>query len=101
MAKAVIWTRKAQNDRKKILKYWQDRNRSSAYSLLLNQKFEEAVNILKNHSGIGKPTNKIDIRVKVVRDYLIVYEDSNTLISILTIWDSRQNPKKLEQIIKT
>ena len=101
MAKKVIWSKRAQNDRKNILKYWSNRNRSSTYSILLNQKFKEAISIIQIHPRLGKPTNNINIRIKIVRDYLIIYRDSEILISILTILDSRQNPQNFEEILKS
>ena len=33
MAKQVIWILKVQNDKKEILKYWSERNKSNHYSL--------------------------------------------------------------------
>ncbi|WP_370591075.1 type II toxin-antitoxin system RelE/ParE family toxin [Salegentibacter sp. BLCTC] len=43
---------------------------------------------------MGKPTDSKNVRIKVVRDYLLIYEIKKNQIFILTIWDSRQNPKK-------
>ena len=37
MAKRVIWSKKAQKDRREILQYWKQRNLSNAYSLKLNK----------------------------------------------------------------
>ncbi len=49
---------------------------------------------------IGKVTDDTRARIKIVRDYLIIYEETATQISILTIWDSRQDPDRLKKILK-
>lgn len=49
---------------------------------------------------IGKPTDDQKARIKVVKDFLLIYEDTVDSIIILTIWDSRQDPEKLEKILK-
>ncbi len=66
----------------------------------LNTLFNRAVEILANHSSIGKLTEIQNVKIKVVRDYLIIYEDTPELIILLTIWDSRRNPEQLKEIIK-
>lgn len=95
MVKRVIWTRRAQNDRKAILTYWIKRNQSSTYSRNLDQLFRHAIRIICDFPGIGKPTTEKNVRVKIVKDYLIVYRRVNSTIYVLTIWDSRQNPEDL------
>lgn len=92
----IVWSRRAQNDRKQILNYWNQRNKSTAYSKKLNKLFNEAVKIILDFPGIGKPTEDPGVRIKIVRDYLIFYEPTETQILILTIWDSRRNPDELE-----
>jgi len=44
----------------------------------------------------GKPTSKLTIRVKIVKNYFIVYQEIQDNIRIIAIWDCRQNPIKLE-----
>lgn len=100
MAKQVVWSLRAQTDRKEILKYWLVRNKSNAYSKKLNQLFKESVKIIVDFPQIGKLTDETNIRIKIVKDYLLIYEDAETQIFILTIWDSRQNPDNLNKILK-
>lgn len=101
MAKKIIWTFSAQNDRKEIFLYWNKRNGSNAYSLKLNQLFIQASELLSIHSLTGRPTTIEDVRVKIVRDYLMVYRSTNAEIQILAIFDSRQNPDLLEDILSS
>lgn len=95
MARRVIWTRKAIEERKIILSYWVHRTKSKAYSLKLNNLFIENIKILAEQPFIGRKTDEEDIRIRVVRNYLVFYEIRPTQIIILTIWDSRRNPQKI------
>lgn len=99
MVKKIVWSVKAQNDRKKILQYWVETNKSTTYSKRLNSLFNNATNLILKFPKIGKLTDYNDTRVKIVRDYLMVYKEYDTKIAIIAIWDSRQNPLKLERII--
>ena len=100
MAKQVIWSLRAQNDKKEILDYWKQRNKSNTYSKKLNELFKESIKIILDFPQIGKVTDDTKARIKIVRDYLIIYEETETQILILTIWDSRQDPEKLEKILR-
>ncbi len=100
MAKQVIWSLRAQNDKKEILNYWRQRNKSNTYSKKLNELFKESIRIILDFPQIGKVTDDTKARIKIVRDYLIIYEETETQIFILTIWDSRQDPDKLKKILE-
>lgn len=100
MAKKIIWSRRAQNDRKEILSYWLKRNKTNTYSKKLNGLFIEAVKIISDYPDIGKITDEGRARIKIVGDYIIIYEIEKETILLLTIWDSRQNPEKLKEILK-
>ena len=100
MVKQVVWSLRAQNDRKKILNYWRLRNKSNTYSKKLNQLFKNSIQIIKDFPLIGKSTDDPNTRIKIVKDYLMFYEETETQIFILTIWDSRQDPDKLKKVLK-
>ncbi len=96
MARKVKWTITTQLQRKDILQYWINRNKSSTYSKKLSQLFKEAIYLIKTKPKIGRLTDIEDVRLKVVRDYLIFYEFDDEYLYILSIWDSRQDPNKLK-----
>jgi toxin YoeB len=96
MAKKVVWSLRAQNDRKKIFSYWNKRNKSNNYSIRLNRLFIEATKAISDYPKIGKITERENIRIKIVRDYLIVYKELENKIEVLTIFRSHQNPAKLK-----
>lgn len=100
MDRRIIWSERSQNDRKEILKYWNKRNKSNAYSKKLNELFKKAIRLIAEYPEIGKLTDDSSARIKIVRDYLLIYElDQNGRLLILTIWDSRQDPDKLKRIL--
>jgi plasmid stabilization system protein ParE len=100
MARQIIWSLRAQNDKKEILKNWSQRNKSYRYSKKLNQLFKEAILLLREHPYIGRSTDDASVRIKLVKEYLLIYEVTETSINILSIWDGRQDPSKLEDILK-
>lgn len=99
MVKQVVWSPRAHADRRNILDYWRRRNRSNTYSKKLNKLIKEAIQLIKEFPHIGKQTDDPSTRIKIVRDYLIFYEETPTQIRILTIWDYRQNPERLTEIL--
>jgi toxin YoeB len=97
----VIWSFNAQNDRKEILQYWKQRNKSTAYSKKLRKLFSIAIKQIKLHPGIGSPTQLEGVRVKVVRDYLIVYKEFDNELHLLAIWDSRRNRELMKRRLQS
>src|SRR5690554_3384853 len=93
MVKKIIWSERAINERTEILQYWINRNKSKIYSLKLNALIKEEVNVLGKFPMIGKDTDVTNVKVKIIKDYLLYYEIKNNELHILTIRDGRQNPK--------
>lgn len=95
MAKQIVWTHNAHQDLKEILQYWRIHNKSNAYSKKLNSLIKKAIALVAAHPYIGRRTNIENVRIKLVRDYLVFYEVAETEIFILSIWDSRRNPEEM------
>ncbi len=98
MAFKIIWTVKAQNDRVEILQYWNDRNKSTLFAVKLNEIFNERVELLAHYPNLGKKTDMKHIRAHIIRDYFIFYKIIEKTIVIVSIFDARQNPRKLRRI---
>ena len=99
MVRRIVWSRRAQSDRKKIFAYWNERNKSNTFSKKLNSLFKEAISIISEYPELGRATNNNTIRIKIVRDYLIFYDiDGKDQLHVLIIWDSRRDPETLERI---
>ncbi len=96
MAKKVIWSSKAQNERKEILEYWFICNGNKRYSRKLGSEFTHAAKIISDFNHIGKKTKRKEIRYYLSNNYKLFYKESDVLIEILTIFDTRRNPKDLK-----
>lgn len=96
----LIWTERAQKERIEIFTFWNNRNKSSFFSKRLNSLIQESLKLICKHPLIGKPTKKENVRVKILRDYLIIYEITDNEIVVLSLWDCRQNPKDLKRLTK-
>jgi addiction module RelE/StbE family toxin len=100
MAQQIIWTEKAQKERIEIFTFWNIRNKSFSYSRKLDELIKESLKLICKYPLIGKQTDKENVRLKVLRDYLIIYEITEKEIVVLSLWDCRQNPKDLNRITK-
>ncbi len=89
----VKWSKRAQLDRILIFTYWNNNNKSSAYSKKLRGEFKTATSLLKIFPELSTSTNISNIRMKLVRDYWIIYKYSHTTIEILSVRNTNQKPK--------
>jgi toxin YoeB len=96
MVKEIRWSVRPDQDRREIEEYWTNRNKSNSYSLKLDQLFREGVSKVSKTPDLGIPIKFPSIRYKIVRDYLIYYRIDSVYIEVITIWDSRRNPKKFK-----
>ena len=94
----IIWTEKAQKDRLEILEYWIEKSKSKLFALKLNEIFNERVELLAQYPNLGKKTDMRNIRAHIVRDYFIFYKIIEKTIIVVSIFDTRQNPRKLRRI---
>jgi len=91
----IVWTAKAQSERKAILAYWINRNKSKNYSIKLNQLFIDAIRKIAALPTIGKKTDYDEhVRLKIVRNYLLFYEFNANQIIILSIWDTNRDTRR-------
>lgn len=89
----IIWTNTANLERKEILEYWILRNKSKRFSIKLNYLILQTLEVLRENPRIGRRTNIDNVRVKLIREYLLLYEVTDTELIILSIWDARRNIK--------
>lgn len=70
----IVWTKKANIERKEILEYWIDKNKSARFSKKLNLLFVESLKQICIYPNLGRKTSDEKTRVIIVRNYLIFYE---------------------------
>ena len=100
MAKHIIWSPQAEIDLTQILEYYFFLVEARDYARKLNSIFEKEIELISKFPLIGKSTNREKIRVKIVGHYYIIYENSTDFIFVLRLWDSRQDPLKLNIELK-
>jgi len=93
MAWKVVWSITAARQKDEILKYWVWHNKSTSYSIRLNKLFHQATKLISQNPLLGRSTSYPNVRVKLIRDYLVFYKISERRIEIMMIWDGRRNPK--------
>lgn len=94
-ARRIVWTDSAKLQLKAIFEYFNFKNKSKLYSRKLNSLIQSELKILIHQPTIGKKTTSIHIRGLLVENYYIFYEINEIHIIILAVWDTRQNPKRL------
>lgn len=95
MDKKIIWSATAKKSKHDILQYWKNRNKSLLFSIKLDQLIHDAVASIAAFPFSGKLTSSPDIRIKIVREYLLFYKVTDDKIMILLLWDGRRNPQDL------
>ncbi|AQX83784.1 type II toxin-antitoxin system RelE/ParE family toxin [Elizabethkingia bruuniana] len=95
-ARKIIWTQKANLERKAILEYWIERNKSKKFSIKLNKLIISTIKQVAENPGIGRKTNLENVRVKIIRDYLLFYEFDENYLKVLTLWDGRRDENSLQ-----
>lgn len=98
--KTVNWTDTAVRERRKILRYWTKRNKSSRYSEKLIFEILERVQFLLKNPESFISTNYKDIRTSTLGHYNIYYKTTEKELIVISFWDNRQNPKKLFKTLK-
>jgi toxin YoeB len=92
----IIWSPRAKSDLFSILDYYFKRNGSKTYSIKLNASLRASIRLLENHPELGVKVDIKYVRVLIHGDYGIFYEIREDTIELITIWDSRRDPEKLE-----
>ena len=96
MAYQIVWTEKANVERQHILQFGIENNKSKIFSLKLNKLFISAIRDIAKRPNIGRKTEFDNVRVKIIRGYLIFYEVIKTNLVILSVWDGRRDKKSLK-----
>ena len=96
VARRIVWTSSAKLQLKTIFEYFNFRNKSKLYSLKLNTRTQIELKTILQQPNIGKKTDSINVRGLLIENYYVFYEINETHIVILSVWDTRQDPKRLK-----
>lgn len=97
--RTIIWTETAKMQRRDILSYWKNRNRSNAYPEKLIKLIAIRTKILLKQPESYPLTVYPDTRVSAMGHFSIFYRLTENELIVTAFWDNRQDPKKLLQII--
>ena len=96
--KEIVWSIRANKELKKILEFYNKRNRSTKYSLKLLTEINNLSDTLSKSEFIGRLTVNKKTRVIVMKVYLFFYEINENRIEIISFWDNRQDNRKRIEI---
>ncbi len=99
MAKRVIWTDTAKNQRKDILEFWYNKTGNKKYSVKISKFIRKKIKHLSKFNYIGKPTDFQNIRVISDGNFSIFYKLTATKLIIASVWDNRQDPTKIKKYL--
>ena len=91
----IIWSPRAKFDLLTILDFYYRRNGTKTYSTKLSASLRKSIRLLEKHSEIGVRTDVNNVRNLIKGNYNIFYEIKSDDVEIITIWDGRQDPDKL------
>ena len=96
VTREIKWTLRALKDKMAIYEYWIHKNQSIAYPKKLDRLFNEVMNLTAIFPEAGMKTELDGIRIRTVKHFQLVYRITNSSIEVISVWDSRRNPKKLK-----
>jgi plasmid stabilization system protein ParE len=91
-ARKIVWTTFARQSRTAIFLYWNNRNKSTTYSKKLNFLFQESLKQLQLFPESSIESTNKNIRLQIASHFYLIYFVSDKQITVLDIWDTRQNP---------
>lgn len=92
-ARKIVWTSFSIESRNAIFYYWNKRNKSTTYSRNLRLLFQKSLKQAATFPESSIKTNNQNIRLKIASHFELIYSISDDKITVLDIWDTRQNPQ--------
>lgn len=101
----IVWTNKAISSLSEVIDFVIKRNQSNTYAEKILDEIERKEKLLSNTPLIGVqiedfPTKNLR-KINILGNFSMIYRVYNSsFIDIIYFWDNRQNPKKLEIVLK-
>ena len=93
----IIWATRAENDYYETLIYWTKRNKSNSFSNKLIAEVDKKLKVILQNPKSGLATNiQGTHKINFLKYFSIYYQVSEKYIEIVSFWDNRRNPEKLE-----
>ncbi|MEM1319092.1 MAG: type II toxin-antitoxin system RelE/ParE family toxin [Bacteroidota bacterium] len=99
MSLPVNWSASSKAEYAELLKHLQDHFGLDA-AMSYMDKMDERILQISNFPESGRATKKESVRrVTITPQTSVIYEIYDQTIEILYLWDNRQNPDKLEEVL--
>lgn len=95
----IVWTETASRQRRQILRYWTERNKSSVYAEKLIEITAKHLKVIAKNPLAFNEIEIANIRESALGHFSLYYTFSSEQIIVLAFWDNRQDPKKLFKAI--
>lgn len=93
----IIWATRAENDYYETLINWTKRNKSNSFSNKLIAEVDKKLKVILQNPKSGLATNiQGTHKINFLKYFSIYYQVSEKYIEIVSFWDNRRNPEKLE-----
>ena len=96
----AVWTEIAARQRKSILEYWAEHNKSNTYSLKLLELSNHKTNMIAKNPELYRKSEYPDTRIASLGHFSIYYRILKNSIVVPAFWDNRQDPKKLLKLLR-
>jgi len=95
----VVWTETAAKQRREILKYWTERNKSTIYAEKLIEITAKHLKVMTKNPEAFKETEINNIRESAIGHFSLYYKITPDQLIVMAFWDNRQDPKQLLKVI--
>jgi len=95
----IVWTNTAAKQRREILKYWTERNKSTTYAEKLIEITAKHLKVILKNPEAFKETEIEDVRESAMGHFSLYYKITPDQIIVMAFWDNRQDLKKLLKAI--
>lgn len=95
----IVWTETAAKQRREILKYWTERNKSATYAHKLIEITAKHLNVISKNPQAFKETEIDEVRESAMGHFSLYYTITPDQLIVMAFWDNRQDPKNLLKAI--
>ena len=95
----IVWTETAAKQRREVLRYWTERNKSTTYAEKLIEITEKHIKVISKNPEAFKQTEIEGVRESAMGHFSLYYKITTDQIIVMAFWDNRKDPKKLFKAI--
>jgi len=100
VAKTLNWSVQSQVDIDAITDFYDCRNGTPDYSNRLIREFQEKMKSVVDLPYLGQKWGKKGFRYVIVHPFQLFYRVTKTEIIVVTVWDSRRDPRALKKYLR-